>query len=397
MRLIIYTGKGGVGKTSTSAATAYRLSELGYRTILMSTDSAHSLGDSLDVKLGPEIVNIKENLDVLEIDIIHEMKTQWADIQNYISAFMISQGMGDISAEEMAIMPGMEMISALFYVNTFNREDRYDVVVMDTAPTGETLRLMSFPDITNWYIDKAFGMIKRIVGIARATVGKIMDVPLPSKEVMDSIDVIKKHMEDVKEILENPKLTTVRLVLNPEKMVIRETMRAYTYLSLFNKNVDALVVNRVLPEDSDLESTYFAEKMAEQKDNMETIHQAFDPMKIMMCTYMRTELRGEEKLHQMAREIYGDGDPTEVYSDSSPLRFESSDGIDRMIMKMPFVSGGDIDLFRIDTSTLMIHVGSQKCNVQLPDSLIGAEILGAEFKNDELIISLRRDKNGIQR
>ena len=145
MRLIIYTGKGGVGKTSTSAATAYRLSELGYRTILMSTDSAHSLGDSLEVKLGTSITHVRENLDALEIDIIHEMTTRWKEIQNYISAFMFSQGMGEISAEEMAILPGMEMISALFYVNQFMETDAYDVVVMDTAPTGETLRLLSFP------------------------------------------------------------------------------------------------------------------------------------------------------------------------------------------------------------------------------------------------------------
>lgn len=388
MRLIIYTGKGGVGKTSTSAATAYRLSELGYRTILMSTDSAHSLGDSLDMELGTEIQHVKENLDVLEIDIIHEMKTQWADIQQYISAFMLSQGMGDISAEEMAIMPGMEMISALFYVNTFNRDNRYDVVVMDTAPTGETLRLMSFPDVTNWYINRAFGMLKKIVGIARVTVGKVMDVPLPSKDVMQSIETIKRHMEQVKEILEDPKKTTVRLVLNPEKMVIRETMRAYTYLSLFNKNVDALIVNRVIPEEA--AGGFLAEKLEEQRENMESIHHAFDPMKIMQCGMMRKELRGREALEEMARQIYGDTDPTDVFSDSSPMRFETHGEMDYLVMKMPFVSGDKIELFRIDTATLMVHVGSQKRNIQLPDSMVTKEIAGAEFKGDELIISFRR-------
>ena len=226
MRLIIYTGKGGVGKTSTSAATAYRLSELGYKTLLMSTDSAHSLGDSLDMDLGTTIANVRPNLDALEIDIIHEMKTKWKDIQNYVAAFMLSQGMGEISAEEMAILPGMEMISALFYVNQFEDEGKYDVIVMDTAPTGETLRLLSFPDVTNWYLEKGFGVIKRLLHIARATVGKIMDMPLPSDEVLESVGNIKDNMDRVKILLEDPKRTTVRLVLNPEKMVIRETMRA---------------------------------------------------------------------------------------------------------------------------------------------------------------------------
>ena len=378
MRLIIYTGKGGVGKTSTSAATAYRLSELGYRTILMSTDSAHSLGDSLDMELGTEIQHVKENLDVLEIDIIHEMKTQWADIQQYISAFMLSQGMGDISAEEIAIMPGMEMISALFYVNTFNRDNRYDVVVMDTAPTGETLRLMSFPDVTNWYINRAFGMLKKIVSIARVTVGKVMDVPLPSKDVMQSIETIKRHMEQVKGILEDPKKTTVRLVLNPEKMVIRETMRAYTYLSLFNKNVDALIVNRVIPEEA--AGGFLTEKLEEQQ----ALYNLLKDLTGMQPPW------GREALEEMARQIYGDTDPTDVFSDASPMRFETHGEMDYLIMKMPFVNGDNIELFRIDTATLMVHVGSQKRNIQLPDSMVTKEIAGAEFKGDELIISFRR-------
>lgn len=390
MRLIIYTGKGGVGKTSTSAATAYRLSELGYRTILMSTDSAHSLGDSLDMKLGSEITHVKDNLDVLEIDIIHEMKTKWSDIQDYISAFMLSQGMGEISAEEMAIMPGMEMVAALFYVNQFNEEGKYDVIVMDTAPTGETLRLLSFPDVTNWYLDKGFSMIKRLLGIARVTVGKIMDMPLPSNEVMESVMDIKDNMERVKAVLEDPEVTTVRLVLNPEKMVIKETMRAYTYLCLYNKNVEALVVNRILPKEAG-DGGFFSEKLKEQEEYVQMIHNAFDPMEIKFCQTMRTELRGLEKLALMADMIYGDEDPSKVYSVSSPMRFESNGGQDRLVMMMPFVDSDDVELYRIDASTLMVHVGSQKRNVMLPDVLKNAEVAGVDFKDGKLIIRFKRD------
>lgn len=389
MRLIIYTGKGGVGKTSTSAATAYRLSELGYRTILMSTDSAHSLGDSLEVKLGTSITHVKENLDALEIDIIHEMTTRWSEIQDYISAFMLSQGMGEISAEEMAIMPGMEMISALFYVNQFEETGAYDVVVMDTAPTGETLRLLSFPDVTNWYLEKGFSTIRKLMRIAKATVGKFMEMPLPSDEVMESVEDIKDNMSKVKSILEDPERTTVRLVLNPEKMVIRETMRAYTYLSLYNKNVEALIVNRVFPSEAG-DNAFFADRMKEQAENLEMIHNAFDPMEIRYCEMMRTELRGEAKLREMARMIYGDEDPSKVYSQASPMRFETVDGEDHLVMRMPFVDHRDVELFRIDSSTLMIHVDSQKRNVQLPDVLMHAEIVGAEFKDDELIIRFKR-------
>lgn len=387
MRLIIYTGKGGVGKTSASAATAYKLSKMGYRTLLMSTDSAHSLGDSIDVDLGPTIEHVARNFDALEIDIIHEMRTRWSDIQQYISSFMTSQGMGDISAEEMAIFPGMEMVSALFYVNTFNKSGEYDVIVMDTAPTGETLRLLSFPDVSSWYLDRGFGLIKKLLGIARMTVGKVMDMPLPSNDVMNTIEEVKRNMDEVRDILEDPRKTTVRLVLNPERMVIRETMRAYTYLCLYNKNVEALVVNRVIPEDA---GGFLEDKLKEQSRYMQKIHEAFDPMRIMTCPMMKTELRGLEKLELMADLIYGDDDPYRVYSDGSPMSFETVDGVDCLYMKMPFVSTSDVELFRIDPTTLMIHVGSQKRNIQLPDTLISAELLGAEFKDDKLVIRFRR-------
>lgn len=393
MRLIIYTGKGGVGKTSTSAATAYRLSELGYRTILMSTDSAHSLGDSLDLRLGTDITHVADNLDALEIDIIHEMRTKWRDIQDYVAAFMLSQGMGEISAEEMAIMPGMEMIAALFYVNMFEERNMYDAVVMDTAPTGETLRLLSFPDVTNWYLDKAFPLIRKLMRIAKSTIGKFTDIPIPSDDVMESVEDIKDNMFKVKAILEDPERTTVRLVLNPEKMVIRETMRAYTYLSLYNKNVEALIVNRMLPDEAG-ESAFFKDKMEEQRANMELIHSAFDPMEIRCCYMMRTELRGRDKLREMARMIYGDEDPAKVYSDSSPLSFDTVDGQPAMVMRMPFVDSREVELFRIDPSTVMIHVGSQKCNIQLPDVLTHSEISGAEFKDDKLVIRFQRRSNG---
>lgn len=396
MRLIIYTGKGGVGKTSTSAATAHRLADLGYRTILMSTDSAHSLGDSLDMQLGTSITHVRENLDALEIDIIHEMHTKWSDLQNYVAAFMLSQGMGEISAEEMAILPGMEMISALFYVNQFEEEGTYDVVVMDTAPTGETLRLLSFPDVTNWYLDKGFPVLKRLMRIAKATVGKIMDMPLPSDEVMDSVEDIKDNMSRVKDILEDPSRTSVRLVLNPEKMVIRETMRAYTYLSLYNKNVEMLVVNRVLPPEA-ADSEFLADRIREQEENMALIHSAFDPMELRTCEMMRTELRGEDKLRLMADMIFGDDDPSRIYSDASPLRFGTEGGAYVIEMRMPFVDSRDVELFRIDRGTIMVHVGSQKRNLQLPDVMLGAEIEGAEFKDDKLLIRFKRENDDDRR
>ncbi len=390
MRLIIYTGKGGVGKTSVSAATARLLAKKGYRTIIMSTDSAHSLGDSLGMTLPNDIQRIDENLDALEIDIIYEMRTKWVDISRYVSALMMSQGVGEITAEEMAIIPGMEMVAALFYVLSFEQEDKYDVVVMDTPPTGETLRLLSFPDMSNWYIDKIYALMKKFLGIARVTVGKFMDFPLPDKSVMNSIDEIKDKMNEVKALLEDPKKTTVRLVMNPERMVLSETMRAYTYICLYNKNVECLVVNKIYPEDGFSDSDFFREKLKEQEKYLKQIEESFSELRIMKAYHMPTELVGPEKLDIMADMIFGDSDPTEVYADKSPMRFLTVDGIDEMRLKMPFVKKGNIELFKGESGTLVVHVGSQKRTVSLPATLVDAEVLGAELDNEELIVKLKR-------
>ncbi|MCL1811111.1 MAG: ArsA family ATPase [Methanomassiliicoccaceae archaeon] len=388
MRIIIYSGKGGVGKTSVAAATARRCAKLGHRTVIMSVDTAHSLGDSLDVKLSAEIVNVEKNLDALELNIIHEMRTKWSTIKDYISAFMLSQGVEDITAEEMAIMPGMEMAAALFYVLQFKDSGEYDVVIIDTPPTGETLRLLSFPDVSNWYVDRLFGLLKRMVSIARVTVGKMIDIPLPSKDVMDSLEDIKNSMERVKEVLEDPEHTTIRLVLNPERMPINETMRSYTYLCLYNKTVECLVVNKVLPPDVD--GKFMKKKLEEQESYMEMIHEAFDPLKIMYAYQFQTELRGGEGLDEMADAIFGDTDPIEIYAKTSPMHFESEGGIDKLYMKMPFMEKDDIELFKGGNNSVIVKAGDQKRTVALPMTLTDAEMLGAEFDDENLIIKFKR-------
>lgn len=390
MRLIINTGKGGVGKTSISAATARRSAKMGYRTMVMSTDSAHSLADSLDIKLGSEITNIGPNLDALEIDVIHELRTKWSDIERYITEFFRAQGMNDLSADEFAIFPGMEMIVALLYVLDFDENDRYDVVIMDTAPTGETLRLLSFPDTSEWYMDRLFNIAKRLFTFAKKFVGKFADIPLPSDAVFNSIAEVKRKMNKVRVILEDPEKTTVRLVVNPEKMVISETMRAYSYLCLFNKTVECLICNRVYPDDVDGE--YFKRKLEEQKQYLEMIHQVFDPMKMFFSYQMPTEMLGPEKLDHLADMIYGDTDPTIVYAHESPMRFETGDGEDRIILKTPFVEKSDIELLKPKDDTILIHIGSQKRLINLPITIAKEELIGAEMKDGELRIRFRREE-----
>lgn len=390
MRTIIVNGKGGVGKTSVAAATAVRMAKMGHRTIVMSVDTAHSLGDSLRTELGPEIRNVMPNLDALELDIVFEMRTKWSAIKDYFSALMLSQGMDDISAEEMAILPGMEMAAALFYVLQFKDEGKYDVVIIDTAPTGETLRLMSFPDVSNWYIDRIYGMMKRALSIARVTVGKVIDVPLPSKEVMEKIEEIKDSMVRVKTVLED-KETTIRLVLNPERMAIAETRRSYTYLCLYNKTVECLIINKVLPEDVD--GKFFRDKLKEQKTHMAEIHNGFDPLKMMTVYMMPTEVNGIEGLEKMADMIYGDTDPIETYAHSSPMHFESAGGYDYLYVSMPFTKKDSVELFKTHDNSIIISIGGNRRTVSLPMTLRDAKMLGAEFKDSNLIIKFRRNKD----
>lgn len=368
---------------------------MGYRTMIMSVDTAHSLGDSLDLKLSAEAITIEENLDAMELNIIHEMRTKWSSIKEYISALMLSQGIGDISAEEMAILPGMEMAAALFYVLQFKDSGEYDVVIIDTPPTGETLRLLSFPDVSNWYIDKLFGFVKRVIAIARATLGKTSYIPLPSKEAMDSVEEIKTNMERVKEILEDPENTTIRLILNPERMPINETMRSYTYLCLYNKTVECLIVNKVLPPEAD--GTFMHAKLEEQEKYMEMIHEAFDPLKIMYAYQLPTELRGSESLDRLADAIFGDSDPTEIYAKKSPMYFETKNGIDKLHIKMPFIEKDDIGLFRGNNNSIIIETDGQRRTVALPMTLSDAEMLGAEFDGEGLVVMFKRRTDHIDK
>ena len=303
-RVIIYTGKGGVGKTSISAATALRCAKMGYRTIAISTDSAHSLADSLDIPLSGDVRNIGENLDAIEVDVIHEMETRWKEIGQYLSDFMVSQGLDPISSKEMTVWPGMELMSALFYIEEFQKSGEYDVVVMDTAPTAETLRLLSFPDTADWYFDKMYRIFKNTVRLARATVGKVMSMPMPTDAFLNDLDHLKDRLKTVRQILLDSETTSVRLVVNPEKMVINETKRAYTYLSLYNLTVECLVINRLLPEEA--KGHYPEAKYEEQSRYMQMIEESFSPLKMLKAYMSMTEVVGQRSLEVIAEQLFGD-------------------------------------------------------------------------------------------
>lgn len=383
IRVIIYTGKGGVGKTSVAAATALRSAELGHKTIAISTDQAHSLADSLEISLSGTPKRIAPNLDALEVDVLYEMEHRWKEIDNYISEFLASQGIEGVTAREMTIWPGMELMSALFYIWEYHETKEYDVVVVDTAPTGETLRLLSFPDVSDWWFDKIYKLLRNMTRLARATVGRVMSAPLPSDDLFNDIDRIRDRLKVVKEILIDPNTTSIRLVVNPEKMVINETKRAYTYLSLYNLTVEALIINRLLPEEG--MGAYFDRKLEEQRKYMQIIEESFDPLTTLKATQFQTELIGMESLEVLAGMVFGDGDPTQIYTTEKALRIYVDKGVDTLSIKLPFSHKEEVELYKAG-DVLIVKVGWYKRSVSLPYTLTKKEATKAEFKDGFLLI-----------
>ncbi|HOK27478.1 MAG TPA: ArsA family ATPase [Methanomassiliicoccaceae archaeon] len=386
MRILIYTGKGGVGKTSVAAATALRAARMGYRTMLMSTDAAHSVSDSLEVPLSGKITRVEENLDAMEVDMLHELETRWKEVQGYITNFMMSQGLDGITSKEMAVLPGMELMSALFYVEDFYKRDAYDLVVMDTAPTGETLRLLSFPEVSEWYSEKLYKMVKNMLKIARMTVGRVVDAPLPSEDLLRDLEDMAARMRRVQAILTDPKITSIRLVVNPEKMVINETKRAFTYFCLYGLTVDGLVVNRLYPEDSN--NGCFREKIEEQRKYMQVIKESFSPLRVMTSYQQPVELVGIKSLEKLGDMVFGDLDPTVPLSLDKPLEIFSEDEFDIVSIKLPFTMKEQVNLFKTADS-LLVEVGHYRRSLTLPVTLVNKEPVKAEFKEGRLLIRFK--------
>jgi arsenite-transporting ATPase len=378
MRVLLYTGKGGVGKTSVSAATALKCAELGYRTLVMSTDPAHSLADSFAMPIKSEPTPLTENLWGLEIDPFREIEENWATVKDYLSTLFASQGVDDIVAEELSILPGMDELFSLLKIRQFYEKEAYDVIVVDCAPTGATLRLLHFPDMIGWYMRRLFHVQRKVVGTVRRFTDEIFSVPLPGDEVYDTVERLYKRVGDMKAVLADPKITSIRLVLNPEKMVIEETRRAYTYLNLFGFVCDAVIANKVLPEE--VTDEYFAEWKASQQRYLEEVEASFGALPIFKVRLYEREVVGIDALRQMANDIYGDRDPTERFADSKPMRIVKRGKDYWLELHLPFTEKGEIQLMR-KGDELIIRVGTIKRHLVLPHILAKQEPKGAKLEN----------------
>ena len=394
MRVLLFTGKGGVGKTTSAAATAVRSAESGLRTLVMSTDPAHSLGDSFDEEIGSAPTRLSDRLWAQQIDAQERLEDNWREIQDYMIQLMNWAGTETIQAEELTVLPGLDEIFSLIDVKTHVESGAYDVLIVDCAPTAETLRLLSLPDVMQWYIERVFPVERKIVKTVRPIVSRVTSLPIAGERVFDAVERLHRNLEAVKKILTDEAVASVRLVVNLEKMVIAEARRTYTYLGLFGYRVDAVVVNRVLPPD--VTDPYFGKWKDIQAEHLATVHESFEPVPILTARLFDREMIGVRLLEEMATEVYGELDAADILYRDDPIRVRKRGTGYVLTMRLPFASREDMDIHRRGDE-LFVRVGAYKRNLILPQTLKRMTVREANFAGDRLEITFGREPRPSER
>jgi arsenite-transporting ATPase len=384
MRIVLVTGKGGVGKTTIAAATALAAADSGKRTLVTSTDPAHSLADALTVSLEGEPTEIVDHLHGQQIDTQKQLDRYWGSIRNQLIDVLDWGGAAGIEAEEFLVFPGMDELFALLEVNRHARSSEYDVLVVDCAPTAETLRLLSLPEVLSWYFEKVLPTERRLMRAARPLLSRLTNLPIPEDEVFTAAQSVFTSVEGVKELMAQPEVTSARLVVNPEKMVIDEARRTYSYLGLFGYGVDGVVVNRVLPDL--VEDPYFERWRSIQKGHLASIDDAFAEVPRLRLRLFDDEMVGVDRLRVMAAELYGENDPIDDFVATSPFRVVESGEAVTMELDVPFFDKSELEVFR-HGHELYIQLGSYRRSFVLPDALQRREVTRAHLDNGTLRVS----------
>jgi arsenite-transporting ATPase len=378
MRLILYLGKGGVGKTTTAAATAVRAAELGYRTLVVSTDVAHSLADVLDTSLSSQPLQLGERLWGQEINVLDEVRQHWGELRDYLSGLLRRKGVSEVAAEELAIIPGMEEVVSLLHIRRQARDGNFDVVVVDAAPTGETVRLLTMPETFQWYASRVMDWEPGTLKVARPFVKALA----PSADVFGMLNRLTEGVEQLRETLTDPEVSSYRLVVNPERMVLKEAQRASTYLALFGYPIDGVVLNRVIPPEQ-AEGEFLQEMARIQQGYRQQVYDTFQPLPIWEAPYYARDLRGLEDLGMIGRTTFGDVDPVKVQFRGSTHEIVP-DG-DNYIMRLPLphVEIGKVSLVKRGDE-LFIEIGNFRRDMVLPMTLAERPAQRAVFRNGVL-------------
>ncbi len=392
MRIILFSGKGGVGKTTVASATGCRLAKEGYKTIVVSLDPAHSLADAFDLSDKEKYeakglpVKVSSNLHIQEIDIQEEIDRYWGDVYRFLELLFNTTGLDEMISEELAILPGMEEITSLLYVNKYYREGEYDVLILDLPPTGESLRFVSMPTVLKWYMKKVFKTEKMIMKVARPVVGRLTDVPLPDESYFKALENFYEKLKGVDEILIDPDTTSVRIVANPERMVIKESQRAYMYFNLFGVNVDAVIVNKVLPQEMD-ECRHLRKWLELQTEHIREIEAYFSPTPIFKVPLLEGEVYGLEALERLAELVYGNSNPYEVLHKEEPYSFIKENGAYTLRIKAPFARKENLSILKSEEE-IVVRAGNFKSHILLPRKLRDMEPEKAVVKDGYIYITL---------
>ena len=383
MRIILYLGKGGVGKTTTAAATALRSADMGYRTLVASTDIAHSLADSLGVELTADPTEVSKNLWAQEISAVADMYKHWDKLQGYVSGFVRNaSGMNRIVADELSAIPGMDEIVSLLHINKQAQEGNFDRVIIDAAPTGETIRLLTMPDTFRWYMGHVFNSESKVVGAMKPLAGRFLKGPM---QILESLEKLDEATAELRGVLSDPEITSYRVVVQPEKMVVREAQRAVSYLGLFNYPVDSVMINRVLPAAAD-EGEFYKQRYAIQQKYMDYIEDSFAPIPLWTAPYYSHEVVGLDALRQLGEDCFGNEDPGHIfYRGKLQEVIENEDGTATMRIPLPFVKGGDVKL-RKRGDEMFVTVGNFKREMILPNVLAKRRSGGARLEDGMLEI-----------
>ncbi|MGH2760813.1 MAG: ArsA family ATPase [Actinomycetota bacterium] len=388
MRIIVFTGKGGVGKTSVAAATALGISRQGGRTLVMSTDPAHSLADAYESEIGSELTEIAPRLYGQQIDAQQRLEQHWHDIQEFMTQFLSWAGADPVAAEEIMALPGIEEVFSLTDLRRHADEGDFDCIVVDCAPTAETLRLLSLPEIARWYIERVFPIERRVVRMVRPVLERVTSMPMATDRVYKAVERLYTNLDEVGRILTDAEQSSIRIVVNPEKMVIAEARRLFTYLALFGYRVDAVIANRLLPET--VEDPYFAKWKKIQAAHLDTIRESFEPVPVFTSRLYEEEMVGPELLSELCHEVYGELDPRAILHADEPMRVDrDEDGSMILNLRLPYAEDR-FELARKDDE-LIVTVGSHRRSILLPQSLRRRQVVDAAFEGPVLQIVFGED------
>jgi len=383
MRIILFTGKGGVGKTTVAASTALKAAKEGKKTLIISTDPAHSLSDALDIQLTPEPTEIAPNLYAQEFDVYYSMEKYWNNMRNLMNTIFRWKGVKNVVAEELSVLPGMEEASAFLWLEKYHSEGTYDVIVIDSAPTGETLTLLSLPQVAKSWMTKAFS--RKNLAVKTVTKGVKFFTGVPLDKGLEEMDELFQKLEKIQQVFLDPKVASIRIVTNPERMVIKEARRAYTYLQLYGYNVDAVVINRILPEKEVGEA--FKYYLNSQKKYINEIEESFKPLPILKVEHQGREVFGMEQLDAISNSLYKEHKAAAVLHLDKPFEVIENENGYFFKTRLPFVGEEEIELKKFGDE-LIIDLGNRRRSIMLPRFASFLKLEEYRFQAPWLVVSL---------